>query len=65
MKKSILILFCCALAVVAQAQNLQVHYDFGRKICQDLRNGERTPHSSSCPWDYRDRREKLLESHHC
>ena len=32
MKKSILILFCCALAVVAQAQNLQVHYDFGRKI---------------------------------
>ena len=35
MKKSILILFCCALAVVAQAQNLQVHYDFGRKIYSD------------------------------
>ena len=35
MKKSILILFCCALAVVAQAQNLQLHYDFGRKIYSD------------------------------
>lgn len=32
MKRQILTLFCCAQAFAAQAQDLQVHYDFGRKI---------------------------------
>ena len=35
MKKQILTMLLCAVAALAQAQNLQVHYDFGRKIYSD------------------------------
>ena len=35
MKKTVLLLLCAMAAVVASAQNIQAHYDFGRFIYPD------------------------------